>query len=327
MNRHSINQVEIQVPKRETRETHETHETRKQTTNMRLQIAIQKSGRLSDESLSLLEKCGLSFARSKNKLFWYGKNLPVDLLFMRDDDIPQLLRDNVCQLGIVGQNVVSENQLAASADTNGQLRELRLLNFGHCRLSLAVPESFEYAGLESIRGKRIATSYPATLRDFLANHDIDAQLICLSGSVEVAPTLGTAELVADIVSTGATLKANQLKEVETVLPIQAGLYRNGKGLGQELEAVVQKLLTRIDGVQQASESKYVLLHAPRSAVEQICELLPGAESPTVLPLEGQEDKVAMHAVCREAVFWDHIEELKDAGASAVLVLPIEKMLA
>ncbi len=295
---------------------------------MRLKIAIQKSGRLSEDSLRLLDHCGISFAHSKSNLFWYGKSLPVDLLFVRDDDIPQMLKENVCQLGVVGQNVVQEFELIAK--NNGcthPLQELRQLDFCHCRFSLAVPESMDFQGLPSLSGKRIATSYPQLLRSYLSDNDVDASAVTLSGSVEIAPHLGTADLIADLVSTGTTLKANQLREVETICEIQAALYRNQHPLPSDSEALIAKLLTRIDGVQQASESKYVMLHAPREAVETIASLLPGAESPTVLPLDGNPDKVAVHAVCREAVFWDHIEELKEAGASAVLVLPIEKMLA
>jgi ATP phosphoribosyltransferase len=292
---------------------------------MRLRIAIQKSGRLSDESLELLKKCGITFAHSKNRLFCYGRSLPLDLLFVRDDDIPQLLHENVCQLGIVGQNTAREFQLLSG--DNGEIRQLRALDFGYCRLALAVPDAFDYSGPASLQGKRIATSYPATLNHFLQQHSIGAIPVKLAGSVEIAPQLGTADLIADLVSTGATLKANQLREVETILNVQAALFRNHAPFSDECEVLVDKLLNRIDGVQQAAESKYVMLHAPRHAVDRIRALLPGAESPTVLPLEGQEDKVAMHAVCREAVFWDHIEELRAAGASAVLVLPIEKMLA
>ncbi len=295
---------------------------------MRLKIAIQKSGRLAEDSLELLDKCGIQFAHSKNRLFWFGKSLPVDLLFVRDDDIPQMLKENVCQLGIVGQNVVREFELLAQQNgCRRPLHELRRLDFGQCRLTLAVPEQMPYEGLLSLNGKRIATSYPRQLKAFLQQHNIQAHTVTLAGSVEIAPHLGTADLIADLVSTGATLKANQLREVQTINDIQAALYRNDEQFSDEAEALVSKLLQRIDGVQQAAESKYVMLHAPRDALREISQLLPGAETPTVLPLDGQTERVAVHAVCREAVFWDHIEELKAAGASAVLVLPIEKMLA
>lgn len=292
---------------------------------MRLRIAVQKSGRLSEDSLELLKKCGITFSHSKDRLFCFGRTFPLDLLFVRDDDIPQLLAENACQLAIVGQNTMREFQI--SADHEIPVKRLAELDFGHCRLSIAVPDSFTWNGSASLRGKRIATSYPAILGDFLTSRGIDATCVRLSGSVEVAPQLGTADLIADLVSTGATLKANQLHEVETIMEIRAALYRNTRDFAADGEQLVEKLLRRIDGVQQAAESKYVMLHAPRSAIARITALLPGAESPTILPLDGGDDRVAIHAVCREGVFWDHIEELRAAGASAVLVLPVEKMLA
>ncbi len=291
---------------------------------MRLKIAIQKSGRLSENALDLLTRCGLTFAQSKNKLFCYGRSLPLDLLYVRGDDIPQLLTDNICQLAILGQNTIREFDLAnKSAD---DLCELRRLDFGQCRFAIAVPDAMDYSSTKDLQGLRIATSYPATLLDFLNSQGVQATAVKLSGSVEVAPQLGTADAIADIVSTGATLKANALKEVQVVQQIQAAIFRAPHSFSDSAEQLVQRLLKRIDGVQQARESKYVMLHAPRSAVDAISDLLPGAESPTVLPLEGSDDKVAVHAVCREGVFWDHLEQLRDAGASAVLVLPIEKML-
>lgn len=292
---------------------------------MRLRIALQKSGRLSEDSLELLKKCGITFLHSKDRLFCFGRSLPLDLLFVRDDDIPQLLHDNICQLGIVGQNTIREFQLESGIATS--IQQLRPLDYGFCRLAVAVPETFEYLGPQSLEGKRIATSYPATLSHFLAGHSVDARLVKLTGSVEIAPQLGTADIIADLVSTGATLKAHQLRETETILNVRAALYRNSNPFNDECETLVSRLLNRIDGVQLAAESKYVMLHAPRVAVDRIRALLPGAESPSILPLEGQDDKVALHAVCREGVFWDHIEELREAGATAVLVLPIEKMLA
>lgn len=291
---------------------------------MRLKIAIQKSNHLSNQALELLQKCGITFAQSKNKLFCFGLTMPLDLLYVRGDDIPQLLTDNVCQLAIVGQNTVREFEFENGIDL--PLTELKRLNFAGCRFALAVPESFDYEGPQSLAGKKIATSYPATLRNFLREQAVDATAVKLSGSVEIAPKLGTADAIADIVSTGSTLKANALKEVQVINQIEAALYRNTEPFSDQAEDLVCRLLKRIEGVQQAAESKYVMLHAPRAAVDDISQLLPGAESPTVLPLEGQNDRVAIHAVCREGVFWDHIEDLREAGASAVLVMPIEKML-
>lgn len=294
----------------------------------RLKIAIQKSGRLSEQSLKLLERSGLSFNKSKDKLFWYGRNLPVDLLLVRDDDIPRLLLEGVCQLGIVGENVAREKLLEArNRKPNARLDALTQLDFGHCRLMLAVPEKSDYQSPADLNGKRLATSYPQLTRQWLENQGVQADVVTLSGAVEIAPSLGTADAVVDLVSTGTTLRANHLKATDEVLSSQAALFRSPEKLDAEAEKLLEVLLTRIEGVRRAAESKYVMLHAPRSRLAEISEILPGAESPTVLTLEGQGDKVAVHAVCTEQVFWEHLEQLKRAGASAVLVLPVEKMLA
>lgn len=291
---------------------------------MRLKIAIQKSGRLAEPSLRLLEQSGLQFSRSKDKLFWFGRNLPVDLLLVRDDDIPRLLLAGVCELGIVGGNVAQEKALELG---NGKLEELASLDFGHCRLMLAVPEDGEIECLTDVSERRVATSYPSLTRTFLNENSLDAEIVQLNGAVEIAPSLGTADCIVDLVSTGTTLRANHLVPLETVLVSQAALYRTPKSLDEERMSLMEKLLQRIQGVRQAAESKYVMLHAPRVRLKEITGLLPGSETPTVLPLEGDKDRVAVHAVCRETVFWEHLEELKAAGASSVLVLPIEKMLA
>ncbi len=294
----------------------------------RLKIAIQKSGRLAERSLSLLERSGLSFARSKDKLFWFGRNLPVDLLLVRDDDIPRLLLEGVCQLGIVGENVAMEKVLESrQRRPEAHLEPLLKLEFGHCRLMLALPESEQYAGPGQLQGRRLATSYPWLTRRWLDDNGVEADIVTLNGAVEIAPSLGTADAIVDLVSTGTTLRANHLKAVAEVLNSQAALYRSPEILAPEAEALLAKLLTRIQGVQQAAETKYVMLHAPRARLAEISAILPGAESPTVLSLEGQPDRVAVHAVCTEQLFWEHLEELKAAGASAVLVLPVEKMLA
>lgn len=294
----------------------------------RIQIAIQKSGRLADKSLSLLERSGLHFARSKDKLFWYGRNLPVDLLLVRDDDIPRLLIEGVCQLGIVGENVAEEKLLEVrQRRPEVRLESLGRLDFGHCQLKLAVPENSKATCIADLAGKRLATSYPQLTRRFLDDNGVDADIVMLNGAVEIAPSLGTADGIVDLVSTGTTLRANHLKAIEPVMTSQAALYRCPQALDADGERLLEKLLTRIQGVQQAAETKYVMLHAPRSRLAEISAILPGAESPTVLPLEGQTDRVAVHAVCTEQVFWEHLEELKAAGASAVLVLPVEKMLA
>ena len=294
----------------------------------RLKIAIQKSGRLADKSLSLLERSGLSFARSKDKLFWYGRNLPVDLLLVRDDDIPRLLLEGVCQLGIVGENVALEKVLESrQRRPDAKLESLLKLEFGHCRLMLALPEDDTYESPAQLAGGRLATSYPWLTRQYLESHGVEADVVTLNGAVEIAPSLGTADAIVDLVSTGTTLRANHLKAVDEVLNSQAALYRCPQRLDESAEALLAKLLTRIRGVQLAAETKYVMLHAPRERLAEISAILPGAESPTILTLEGQPDRVAVHAVCTEQVFWEHLEELKAAGASAVLVLPVEKMLA
>jgi ATP phosphoribosyltransferase len=258
----------------------------------------------------------------------YGENMPLDVLFVRDDDIPDLVQEDVCDLGIVGLNVIDEKRLAmASRGVQASFELVQRLDFGRCRLSLAVPDGFPYAGLESIAGRRIATTYPHTLGRFLRENSIEAEIVTLSGAVEIAPRLGRADLVCDLVSTGSTLSANHLREVSTVLASEAALIRTPVPLSEEKADWVRRLLLRIDGVQQVRESKYIMLHAPRSALPEIRKLLPGSESPTVIPLDGAGDKVAVHAVCRENVFWETLESLKAAGASAVLVLPVEKMLA
>lgn len=296
--------------------------------SQRLRIAIQKSGRLTENSLDLLERCGLKYSRGKDQLMCYGENMPLDVLFVRDDDIPDLVQEDVCDLGIVGINVIDEKRLAMSArGTEPRFELVQRMDFGRCRLSIAVPDDFPYQGLQSIAGRRIATTYPNTLARFLRENSLDAEIVTLSGAVEIAPRLGRADLVCDLVSTGSTLSANHLREVATVLESEAALIRTPVPLPDEKADWVRRLLLRIDGVQQVRESKYIMLHAPRSALAQIRQLLPGSESPTVIPLEGPGNKVAVHAVCRENVFWETLESLKAAGASAVLVLPVEKMLA
>jgi ATP phosphoribosyltransferase len=247
---------------------------------------------------------------------------------VRDDDIPDLVQEDVCDLGIVGLNVIEEKRLAIeSRGRECTFRQIQLLDFGRCRLAIAVPEESAYRRIDDLRARRIATTYPHTLGRYLRSRGIDAEIVVLSGAVEIAPRLGRADYICDLVSTGSTLAANRLREVETVLESQAAIIRTPVPLPLEKEDWVRRLLLRIDGVQQVKESKYIMLHAPRSALPEIRRLLPGSESPTVIPLDGTDDKVAVHAVCRETVFWETLESLKSAGASAVLVLPVEKMLA
>ena len=294
----------------------------------RLRVAIQKSGRLTDHSLDLLARCGLKYSRGKDQLLCYGENMPLDVLLVRDDDIPDLVREDVCDLGIVGGNVVNEKRLGFEARAIEPLFEvLQPLDFGRCRLSIAAPDNIEYTGPQSLAGLRIATTYPYTTARWLADHDVPAEVVTLSGAVEIDPRLGRADVICDLVSTGSTLQANHLREAEVVLQSQAMLIRTPVPLPRLKEDWLNRILLRIDGVQQVKESKYIMLHAPRSALPEIRRLLPGSESPTIIPLEGTTDKVAVHAVCRENVFWETLESLKRAGASSLLVLPVEKMLA
>jgi len=295
---------------------------------LRLKLAVQKSGRLTDPSLDLLARCGLKLSRGKDQLVGYGENMPLDVLFVRDDDIPDLVQEDVCDLGLVGLNVLEEKRLELSSrGQEPRFQTLRMLDFGRCRLSLAVPEGFPWEGPATLRGRRIATTYPFVLERYLRSRDIQAEVVTLSGAVEIAPRLGRADLICDLVSTGSTLQANHLREVEIVLDSHAVLIRTPVTLVPERDEWVERLLMRIDGVQQVRESKYIMLHAPRDALAEIRRLLPGSEAPTIIPLEGCPDRVAVHAVCRENVFWETLESLKKVGASALLVLPVEKMLA
>ena len=289
----------------------------------RLRIALQKSGRLSQSCFHLLSQCGLHLSTSKDELFCQVQELPIDLLLVRDDDIPGFVAKDVCDLGFVGKNVFEESLLSAKEEW--PIEVVLPLSFSRCRLSLAVPEGAEYNGPQWLEGKKIATSYPAILGKYLEEHGVQSSIVRMEGSVEVAPRLRIAQAVCDIVSTGATLMANGLKEVATIMESQA-LLIGRSGLSSDKKAISERLLNRILGVLKAENSKYIMLHTPRENLQGIIDILPGAESPTVLQLSGSEDKLAVHAVCREDVFWETMEELKKAGASAILVLPIEKML-
>jgi ATP phosphoribosyltransferase len=298
------------------------------TSEQRIKIAVQKTGRLTDHSIDLLQRCGLKLTQSKDQLFLYGENMPIDLLLVRDDDIPGLVSEDVCDLGIVGLNVVEETSQRWIAE-GGQprFRQVFELDFGHCRLAIAAPEGTEYTGPESLNNRRIATSYVHLLKRFLDDNGIEAEPVYFSGAVEIAPKLGKAEFICDLVSTGGTLAATGLVEVATLLESEAVVIQTEERLSEPKQALVDRMLQRLDGVLQVRESKYIMLHAPRSALAEIRDLLPGSEAPTVMPLDGADDKVAVHAVCRENVFWETLENLKGAGASSLLVLPVEKMLA
>jgi ATP phosphoribosyltransferase len=292
----------------------------------RLRIAIQKSGRLSEPARNLLSACGLSWRESRDRLFCYGESLPIDLLLVRDDDIPGLIAEGACDLGIVGRNILLEQDAAAVPGARKANREWRALGFGGCRLALAVPEDWAWQGPTQLSGLRIATSYPGLLSRWLAGRGISAEVVVLSGSVEIAPRLGKADAVCDLVSSGATLAANHLKPVATVQESEAVLA----GPAAELEGcraeLAQLLLRRMDGVLRMKDSRLLLFRAPRNATRALMKLLPDAEAPTVTCIEGS-DALAWQALCRASVGWQRLEELQRAGASALLVLPVERMLA
>ncbi|RUO59524.1 ATP phosphoribosyltransferase [Pseudidiomarina insulisalsae] len=297
------------------------------TNSKRLTIAIQKSGRLSKESLKLLEACGVKFNLHEARLLAHSSNQPIDLLRVRDDDIPGLVMDGVVDLGLVGENVLEEVRLEREATSlKAEFKKLRALEFGQCRLSLAVPKEENYQGVQDLQGKRIATTYPYLLQDYLKKQNVAASTAILTGSVEVAPRAGLADAVCDLVSTGATLEANGLVEKEVIFTSQAQLIQRPQQLNSAKQAMIDQLLPRLDGVQMARESKYIMLHAPRKALEQVSALLPGAEDPTILPLSHTDELVAVHVVSTETLFWETMEELKAIGCSSILVLPIEKMM-
>ncbi|HEY2396658.1 MAG TPA: ATP phosphoribosyltransferase [Rudaea sp.] len=294
----------------------------------RLRIAMQKSGRLADVSQDLLARCGLKFRQSRDKLFCFGESLPIDLLLVRDDDIPGLIAQGVCDLGIVGRNVLREQSLAAAArEAPEPARELCALGFGRCRLSIALSQDADYSGPPQLAGLRIATTYPALLGAWLQENGVDAGIVVLSGSVEIAPRLGTADAICDLVSSGATLAANQLREVATILDSEAVLAGAVDEATDARGELAEQLLRRIEGVTRVRETKLVILHAPRGSVATITQLLPGGQNATVMSIEGSEDQVALQAVCHGAITWQHLEDMKRAGACQLLVLPVEKMLA
>jgi len=289
----------------------------------RLHIAIQKSGRLADASRQLLKDAGLRIQNGKNSLTARVENFAAELMFVRDDDIPTFVSDGVCEFGIVGQNVIEEFALGRDEPGYDILAELA---FGRCSLKIAAPEASPYEGAQSLAGARIATTYPRLLERFLQQRGISAEIVKMNGAVELAPRLQIAPFVCDLVSTGATLEANGLKPVETVLESQAALIRTRKALDEGRSSIAEQLLSRIDGVLATKESKYIMLNASEEDLDRITGLLPGAEAPTIIPLHGRPGHFAVHAVCQESVFWETLQRLKGAGASAILVVPIEKMM-
>lgn len=298
----------------------------------RLRIAIQKSGRLSDDSIALLKAIGIKLQIRDRLLIAHSTNEPIDLLRVRDDDIPGLVMDGVVDLGFIGENELEEKMLERqAAKKQAAFNTLRRLDYGGCRLSIAVPNEMTYENIKSLEGKKVATTYPFLLERFFAQKNVNAQAVMLTGSVEVAPRAGVADAICDLVSTGATLEANGLCEEDVVFNSKAVLIQKADALSDEKQALVSRLLPRIDGVIQAKESKYIMLHAPKAYLEQVKSLLPGAENPTVLALSGHEnaddsERVAIHVVSSETLFWETMEKLKALGCSSILVLPIEKMM-
>jgi len=294
---------------------------------LRLRIAIQKSGRLAKDSVALLKDCGLKMHINEQNLLAVCTNLPVDILRVRDDDIPGLIFDGVVDLGIVGANVLEENELERkNLGEEACYKLLKKLDFGYCRLSLALSEDKNFQNLKDLEGLRIATSYPQLLKKFMQENQITYQNCNLTGSVEVAPRANLADAICDLVSSGATLQANNLKEVKVIYESRACLIGKSGLLSSKKLELVDKILLRVTGIMQARESKYIMLHAPKNRLEQIIALLPGVEKPTILPLANDEEKLALHMVSQENLFWETMEALKKEGASSILVLPIEKML-
>ena len=281
-----------------------------------LKIAIQKSGRLSEKSLQLLEACGIKISNGERKLKAVAQNFPIEILFLRDDDIPQYVEQGVADIGVLGENEVWEK--------GKEVNMIQQLGFAGCRMSLAIPKDEIYTDLSYFEGKRIATSYPKILIDFFAQKNINVFIEEISGSVEIATSIGLADAVFDIVSTGSTLLMNGLKEVETVVKSEAVLIAN-PNLTPETQAILNKLLFRIQSVREGKQNKYILLNAPNSAIESICSLLPGMKSPTILPLVNK-DWSSLHSVIQEDDYWEIIEQLKNLGAEGILIIPIEKMI-
>jgi ATP phosphoribosyltransferase len=283
---------------------------------MNLKLAVQRSGRLHEDSVRLLNDCGISVKNGHGHLRSVADNFPLEVYFLRDDDIPQYVEDNVAHIGIVGENVLFEK--------NKSVDVVEQLGFGKCRLSIAVQKNEQYADASYLQGKKIATSYPELTRQFLNANSIQAEIHEISGSVELAPSIGLADAVCDLVSSGSTLFMNGLKEVQTILKSQAVLVRS-KELASGQQVLLDQLLFRIRAVKKAKNNKYVLLNAPNDSLEKIISLLPGMKSPTVLPL-AESGWSSVHSVLNEDEFWEKIEALKNAGAQGILVIPIEKMI-
>ncbi len=292
------------------------------STEPRLRIAVQKSGRLADRSLDLVRDAGLRVVKGHNDLLYRVENYPIDLMRVRDDDIPTFVENGIADFGIVGGNVLEEH-----VGHEGKAPErIMPLGFGRCSLRIAVPDVFDWQGSKSLDGLKIATTYPNLTNKYLQREGIKAEIVAMRGAVEVAPRLKMAQAICDLVSTGATLEANGLKAVALVFDSEAMLIQAPRPIAPELSALADSVVARFKGVVASQGAKYVMMNAPKSALPLITDILPGAAAPTVTPLAGRDDAVAVHAVCQESVFWETLERLKAAGASAILVLPIEKMM-
>lgn len=283
---------------------------------MSLKIAIQKSGRLSEKSIELIQKSGIKLLNGDRKLKTLSSNFPIELLYLRDDDIPNYVENGIADVGILGENEVVEK--------NKDVVIIKKLGFAKCRLSLAIPEKFDYQNLKFFQNKKVATSYPNILSKFFQKNNLNIYIEEIGGSVEIAPGIGLSDAIFDIVSSGSTLTMNGLKEVEVVMKSEAVMIQN-KNLTEEKNCILKELLFRIDSVLNAIENKYILLNAPNDSIEEICSILPGMKSPTILPLS-IDGWSSLHSVIKEDDFWEVIQQLKQAGAQGILVVPIEKMI-
>ncbi len=282
----------------------------------KLKIAVQKSGRLSEKSLEIIGEAGIKLTNGRRNLLAQASSFPIEILYLRDDDIPQYVADGVADVGFVGEDVYRERK----KELDIALR----LGFSKCRLSLAIPKSIDYKGIEWFNGTKIATSFPGILTDYLSENQIKAEIHEISGSVEIAPGIGLADCICDLVSSGSTLVSNGLKEVEVILQSEAVIIAR-PGLPQKKQAILNSFLFRLKAVLAARDNKYILLNAPNENLDQICSILPGMKSPTVLPL-AEPNWSSVHSVVQENRFWEIIDQLKDAGAQGILVIPIEKMI-
>lgn len=291
----------------------------------RLRIALQKKGRLADDSYALLKKCGLRFTIRGGGLLARVKNMPIDLLLVRDDDIPSFVANDASDIGIVGENVLVEEQLSSITELDAKIA--MRLGFSRCKLCLASSDKSNIRKPSDLNNTTIATTYPGVLAQYLKEKNITAKSVEMKGAVELAPSIGIAQSICDLVSSGATLEANGLTAFETILESEAVLITSNRALSPEKQAILNKLMSRVDGVIKSSETKYIMMNAPKNKLDAITALLPGADAPTIMPLAGNDDLVAIQAVCTENIFWETLEDLKALGARAILVLPIEKMMS